>query len=178
MTGLMRDWGPVFHKRAKVQNRISTFQGFWELRSSVTIVARARRASNYGTRTLKPVPSHQAQTRSRYADWLRRFTEPGNPSRACVVLVFVIAKPGFDFFDSQRLDPKRVGAQVMIWSESSVRGIGGLAHRYIDVFENLTRSDAEDSIAGFHQVVAFPATVLTAEVVGKSQAGIEFLRFH
>ena len=45
-------------------------------------------------------------------------------------------------------------------------------HGNVNVFEDATRSDAEDPVAGFHQVVAFTATVLAAE--GSVKVRLEF----
>ena len=43
----------------------------------------------------------------------------------------------------------------------------------VNVFEDLTRSDAEGAIGGFDQVVSFAAGVLTAERVGEAEVGSE-----
>jgi hypothetical protein len=49
--------------------------------------------------------------------------------------------------------------------------------RYIDVFEDLTGSDAKNAVGGFDQIVALASGVLTAEDVGEGEAGGELLGF-
>ena len=58
----------------------------------------------------------------------------------------------------------------MSWGKMRV---GSDAHRDVNVFEDATRCDAEDSIAGFHQVIALTAAVLSAQMIGEAEAGIE-----
>ena len=53
--------------------------------------------------------------------------------------------------------------------------MGTQAHGNINVLEDATRGDAEDAIAGFHQVVASATAVLAAEVIGEAEAGVELL---
>ena len=47
----------------------------------------------------------------------------------------------------------------------------------VDVFENLTGSDAENSVSRFDEIVALAAGVLTAERVGEIETGVELLGF-
>ena len=47
----------------------------------------------------------------------------------------------------------------------------------IDVFENLTGSDAQNAVRRFDKVVAFAARVLTAKSVGEGKTGVELLGF-
>ena len=60
-----------------------------------------------------------------------------------------------------------------------VLGILSLAdhERDVDVFEDLTGSDAENSVRRFDEIVAFAAGVLTAERVGEVETGVELLGF-
>ena len=51
------------------------------------------------------------------------------------------------------------------------------AHGDIDIFEDLTRSDAQDSIVGFDEIVALPAAMLAAEMVDEREAGAELFGF-
>ena len=55
--------------------------------------------------------------------------------------------------------------------------VGSESHGNVNVFEDATRSDAEDPVTGFHQVVAFTATVLAAEGVGEGETGIQLFGF-
>ena len=50
-------------------------------------------------------------------------------------------------------------------------------HRNVDVLEDPARSDAEDSIAGLDEVVAFPAAVLTSKLISETESGIELFGF-
>lgn len=45
--------------------------------------------------------------------------------------------------------------------------------RNVDVLENLARSDAQHTIDGFDQVIAFASGVETAENVGEGETGVE-----
>jgi hypothetical protein len=47
----------------------------------------------------------------------------------------------------------------------------------VDVFEYLARSDAENSVSRFDEIVALAAGVLTAERVGEVETGVELLGF-
>jgi len=47
----------------------------------------------------------------------------------------------------------------------------------VDVFENLTRCDAENSVGRFDEIVALAAGVLTAERVGEVETRVELLGF-
>jgi len=50
-------------------------------------------------------------------------------------------------------------------------GTGGTSgHRDVDVFEDLFGSDAQDAIAGFDEVIAFAAAVLTAKMIDEAEA--------
>src|SRR5215472_14708079 len=53
----------------------------------------------------------------------------------------------------------------------------GVRHGDIDVFEDLARCDAQDSIVGFDQIVAFAAAMLTAEMVDEREARAELFGF-
>jgi hypothetical protein len=48
---------------------------------------------------------------------------------------------------------------------------------YVDIFEDLPGCDAENTIGGFDEVVAFATGVLTAENVGEGETGGELLGF-
>jgi hypothetical protein len=47
----------------------------------------------------------------------------------------------------------------------------------VDVFEDLTGSDAENSVRRFDEIVALAAGVLTAESIGEVETGVELLGF-
>jgi len=51
-------------------------------------------------------------------------------------------------------------------------------HRDIDVFKNLARSNAEDSVGRFDKVVTLAAAVLAAEMVFEAESGAELFGFH
>lgn len=53
----------------------------------------------------------------------------------------------------------------------------GCAHGDVDILKNLTRGDAQDSVKGLDEVVAFAAAVLTAEVIDEGEAGAELFGF-
>ena len=55
--------------------------------------------------------------------------------------------------------------------------MGNQPHGNVNVFKDAARGDTKDPVTGFHQIVAFPATVLTAEVVGEGETGIELFGF-
>jgi len=48
---------------------------------------------------------------------------------------------------------------------------------YIDVFEDLPGSDAENAVGGFDEVVALASGVMTTESVGEGEAGGELFGF-
>jgi len=45
--------------------------------------------------------------------------------------------------------------------------------RNVDVLKDLTRSDAENTVEGFDEVVAFAAAVLTPEMIFEAESGAE-----
>ena len=51
-------------------------------------------------------------------------------------------------------------------------------HQDIDVFEDTARSDAEDAVEGFDEVVAFAAGMLAAEMVDEGETGSELFGFY
>jgi hypothetical protein len=51
------------------------------------------------------------------------------------------------------------------------------AHGDVDIFEDLTRGDAEDSVIRLDEVIAFAAAVLAAEVIDEGEAGAELFGF-
>ena len=59
----------------------------------------------------------------------------------------------------------------------SVIGLGrfGGEQGDINIFEDLTRSDAKNAVGGFDEVVALASGVLTAEHVSEGEAGGELL---
>jgi len=90
-----------------------------------------------------------------------------------------IGEAGFDLFYSQRFDAEICQTQRVIQISRVLGGrIWSEAHEDVDVFENLTRSDAEDSVAGFDEIVALASAVLAAEVVGEAEAGIKLFCFY
>ena len=58
-------------------------------------------------------------------------------------------------------------------------GFGNLAGKQgdVNILEDLTGRDAENTVGGFDEKVAFATGVLTAEGVGKTQAGGELFGF-
>ena len=94
----------------------------------------------------------------------------------CGALRFVATEIGFDAFDSQRLkllSGSNAGSiffwhRVWLWHH---------AHRDVNIFEDLARSDAENSVARFDQVVAFAAAVLPSQVIGEAEVGVELFGF-
>ena len=52
-----------------------------------------------------------------------------------------------------------------------------LQHGDIDILKDLARSDAENAVERFDQVVALAATVLASEMVGEAETGAELLGF-
>lgn len=51
------------------------------------------------------------------------------------------------------------------------------SQRHIDILEDLTGGNAEDSVGEFDEVVALRARVLPAEDVGESEVGVELFGF-
>ena len=51
------------------------------------------------------------------------------------------------------------------------------AHEDVNILENLPRGDAQNSVVGLNQVVAFASAMLPAEMVGEAEVGAELLRF-
>lgn len=89
-----------------------------------------------------------------------------------------VLKIGRDFFEAQRFEAKLFRDWVVVVRESSVGWIGSKTHGDVDVFENLTGSNAENSIAGFDEVVPFSSAMLAAKVIGEAEAGVELLGFY
>ena len=117
---------------------------------------------------------HQAHSGCRGADWFGRFAGTRESLHIHSLRIPVPEICG-DFLDAQRLE-----AQSFLGIAFIVRGlrcgrIGSESHGNVDVFENLTRSDAENSVAGFDEVVTFASAMLSAEVIGEAEAGIELL---
>lgn len=48
---------------------------------------------------------------------------------------------------------------------------------YIDVFEDVTRSDAENPLIGFDEVVSLASAMLAAEMIGEAKSGSKLLGF-
>ena len=70
-----------------------------------------------------------------------------------------------------------------IW-QRKCRGVRGLCreliagvHGDVDVFEYLARSDAENSLEGFDEVVPLTAAVLATERIGEAEIGVELFGF-
>ena len=51
------------------------------------------------------------------------------------------------------------------------------AHGNVNVLENLARGDGENAVAGFDEVVALAARVLTSEMIREAEAGVELFGF-
>lgn len=49
--------------------------------------------------------------------------------------------------------------------------------RHVNIFEDLTRGNAKNTVGGFDEVIAFASGMLTAENVGEGEAGGELLGF-
>lgn len=50
-------------------------------------------------------------------------------------------------------------------------------HGDVDIFKDLARGDAENSLGRFNQVISLTAAVLTAELIGEAESVVEFLGF-
>ena len=50
-----------------------------------------------------------------------------------------------------------------------------VGNRDVNVLEDAARSDAEDAVGRFDEVITFAAAVLTAEVVDEAESGTELL---
>jgi hypothetical protein len=70
------------------------------------------------------------------------------------------------FVSRRRFGPLR--SRGLLWSLARRQG-------YINVFEDLTGSDAENAVGGFDEVVALASGVLPTENVGEGEAGGELL---
>ena len=73
----------------------------------------------------------------------------------------------------KRLDRRSAGfLRRQIW-QGKCAGVQGFsretAHGHVDVFEDLARSDAENSLERFNEVVPLAAAVLTAESIGEAE---------
>jgi len=95
-----------------------------------------------------------------------------------------VTEAGFDLLDLNRFDAKSEQTRIIpvngfgfIFFRSLRRGIGSQAHGNVDVFKYPARCDAENSVAGFHQVVALSSAVLAAKVIGEAETGIELFGF-
>ena len=91
-----------------------------------------------------------------------------------------VAEVAFDLLDPQRFDPETRQAQAdgFIFFVRSLSGwIRSQPHGNVNVFEDSARSDAEDPITGFHQIVALTAGVLPSKMVGEGEIGIELFSF-
>ena len=53
----------------------------------------------------------------------------------------------------------------------------GFHHGDVDIFKNLARSDAENALAGFDEIVSFASAVRAAERVGETEGGVELFGF-
>jgi len=168
MTGLVPDWGQVFH----MAGRQTSVVGAWG-RAGIPVLDMARH-------------SHQAQPRRCGANGLRRL--PGRakglvgiaPARIFDSWVAIV----FNAFYLERLHTEIVHRQAgrrlcgdCIFVRR--RDIGRIAgqHRDVDVLEDLAWGDAEDAVAGFDQIVPFATAMLAAEVVGEAEAGAELFGF-
>ena len=60
--------------------------------------------------------------------------------------------------------------QDAIWRDGIAR-----RHLYIDVFKDVPRSDAENALARFDQIITFASAMLPAEVIGETESGSELL---
>jgi hypothetical protein len=76
-----------------------------------------------------------------------------------------------DLFDLEWLKPQGAGSGL-IAARSVAQGQGD-----IDVLEDAARSDAEDTVGGFDEVVAFTSAMLAAEVIDEAEAGTELFSF-
>jgi hypothetical protein len=81
----------------------------------------------------------------------------------------------------KRLDRRLAGFaswEIRQGNCASVQGLcGDAAHRHVNVFEDLARSDAENSLEGFHEVVPLTAAVLATERIGEAEIGVELFGF-
>ena len=90
---------------------------------------------------------------------------------------------GCDPFDFQGLEAKSLQTDWVLAGRVEI-GLSGFdfmadifvgRHGNVNVFEDLARGDAEDTIGGLDQIVAFATAVLAAEVIGEAEAGTELL---
>lgn len=51
-------------------------------------------------------------------------------------------------------------------------------HWNVNVLENLARGNTEDSLERFDEIIAFAAAVLTSQMVGEAESGIELFGFY
>ena len=86
----------------------------------------------------------------------------------------------FDLLDVERLESQaaRSGFDGSLFTEGRI-AFRFLAKRHgdINVLEDASRSDAENSVGGFNEVVAFASTVLAAEMVDEGEAAAELFGF-
>ena len=88
-----------------------------------------------------------------------------------------LAEIGFNLFDLQRLEAKLLLGRAVAFLGTFIRRIGRRAHGNVNVLENLTRGDAQDSVVGLNQVIAFASAVLSAKMVGEAEVRSELLCF-
>jgi hypothetical protein len=88
-----------------------------------------------------------------------------------------VIKIGFNLFDSKWLEPELALDRDLTFVGFAIRGIWRSAHRYVNIFENLPRGDAENSVGGLNQVIAFASAVLSAEMVGEAEVRAELFGF-
>jgi hypothetical protein len=86
----------------------------------------------------------------------------------------------FDPLNVQRLDWPSVElgrdcffSDLLIAEVVFVRG----EHQHVDIFEYFARSDADDAIGRFDEVVAFASAMLAAEVIDETERRVELLGF-
>jgi hypothetical protein len=86
-------------------------------------------------------------------------------------------KIGFNLFDLQRLEPKIPLELAVTFVGMPVRWFWRVAHGDVNVFEDLFWCDAENTIVGFDQIVAFAAAVLPAEMIGEAEVRAKLFGF-
>jgi len=88
-----------------------------------------------------------------------------------------VIKIGFNLFDSKWLEPELTLDRDFVFVGLAIRGIWRSAHGNVNVLENLSRGDAQNSVAGLNQVIALASAVLSAEMVGEAEVRAELFGF-
>ena|SRR5215831_9722564 len=88
-----------------------------------------------------------------------------------------VTEIGFNLFDLQGLEAELLLYRSIAFFGMPVRWIWGRAHGDVNVLENLSGGDAQNSVAGLNQVVALASAMLSAEMVGEAEVRAELFGF-